>query len=76
MNAPLRCNCDECRRLDKLPTRKQGWPGCYQLLLPDTANVAQIDWPEVEPYQPTGPSQKSVDALPLFGGGSDEPFLI
>lgn len=76
MNAPLRCTCAECQKLDALPARKQGWPGCYQLLLPDAANVPQIDWPEVEAYRPTGPSQKPADDLPLFGGGADEPYLL
>lgn len=34
---PQRCYCDECQRLDKLPVRKQGWPNCYQMLLPTAA---------------------------------------
>lgn len=74
MNAPLRCNCDECRKLDKLPTRKQGWPGCYQLLLPDTVTSTPPVNIDVESL--FGPVQQPIDDLPLFGGGADEPYLL
>lgn len=28
-----RCTCPECRQLDALPERLQGWPGAFQLML-------------------------------------------
>lgn len=74
-----RCYCEECTRLDKLPVRKQGWPGCFQMLLPTGVPLDSYIMPEVEPYQPQGPSyrqQQTADDLPLFGGGSDEPYLL
>lgn len=75
MNAPLRCNCAECQRLDKLPVRKQGWPNCYQLLLPTSIPV-DVAVPDFNFAGPRNAVQKEVDSLPLFGGGADEPYLL
>lgn len=68
------CNCAECERLDALPIRRHGIPHAKQATFLGGHDPRPIDWPEVEPYQPTGPSMKPVDGLPLFG--SLEPDLF
>ena len=76
MNLLTRCHCGECAKLDRLPVRRQGIPGAFQMTF-DHARLAPIDWPEIEPYQGRGPrsSQASADSLPLFAGAL-EPSLF
>jgi hypothetical protein len=71
-----RCHCAECGKLDRLPARRQGIPGAFQMTFDNRSN-APIDWPEVDPYQPIGPRSKqaSPDSLPLFIGAL-EPTLF
>ena len=76
MTAALtRCLCADCIAQDRLPLRRHGIPGAFQMTF-DHARTAPIAWPEVEPYQPTGPRQQaSAEHLPLFAGAL-EPTLF
>jgi hypothetical protein len=75
-----RCHCFECEALDKLPARKQGILGSYQMTFDNVRSIGRADcamnYPEADEYQAIRPSQKAVDDLPLFGGGSDQPDLF
>ena len=79
MTSHANCTCAECERLDALPVRRHGIPHAKQTTFIGVAyDPRPIDWPEVEPYQPEGPSKRPAqpyDGLPLFGGGL-EPDLF
>lgn len=67
------CTCNECQRLDALPTRRQGIPGCRQLVLVDAAqhrtdnNQAQrLQLAAASPMRPTGGRTADLDGLALF----------
>lgn len=74
------CTCPECERLDALPVRRHGIPHAKQTtFIGASYDPRPIDWPEVEPYAPQGPSWKpsaqTCDDFPLFRGGL-EPSLF
>ncbi|WP_310532526.1 hypothetical protein [Novosphingobium sp.] len=66
------CICEECRRGDALPLRRQGIPGARQLALVDAAPAG------TDNRQPRGP-QRGLEGLGLFDqtfAGANQPSLF
>lgn len=74
------CTCNECQRLDALPLRKQGIPGCRQLGLVETAQAAprgndsqRLQLAANSPMRPIDGRTADVDGLALFDAQYDAP---
>lgn len=74
--APQLCTCEECKRGDALPMRRQGIPGACQMLLPECLDgVTVIPSCRMLPSEPeTMPAQRGLSDLPLFGGLQPDMF--
>lgn len=84
MNPLTRCYCGECAKLDRLPLRRQGIPGAFQMTFdhrgggtgPQDDYAAEMAARMLARYgNPHGPQAPSADALPLFAGAL-EPTLF
>jgi hypothetical protein len=78
--ASIRCHCDECEKLDRLPARRQGIPGAWQSTLLNRMgfNAPEDGWRHDTIYHFNAPNPKpqaTPDALPLFMGAL-EPTLF
>jgi hypothetical protein len=68
-----RCHCDECGALDRLPARRQGIPGAFQMTFDRTGHGSGPSTPQ-SAYSASKP-QATADSLPLFIGAL-EPTLF
>lgn len=85
MTAPMiRCHCGTCEQLDRLPLRRHGIPGAFQLTFdhsrsgsgPQDDYATEMAAKMLARYgNPHGPQTPSADALPLFAGAL-EPTLF